>query len=103
MSEILLLKQQIEFLQLELDEAKSRESQLKSMYDSMLKSLSFDSPRLTVNFYIVFHFSRIKVSRRKVYSGPNENKNKVQRKNKITRKGKRAIDERKVRIGVKDK
>ena len=56
MSEILLLKQQIEFLQLELDEAKSRENQLKSMYDSMLKSLSFDSPRLTVKSYIVFHF-----------------------------------------------
>lgn len=49
MSEVLLLKQQLEFCQLELDEAKSRESQLKSMYDSMLRSLSFDSPRLTVN------------------------------------------------------
>jgi hypothetical protein len=48
MAEILLLKQQIEFLQLELEEAKSRENQLKSMYDSMLRSFSMDSPKLTV-------------------------------------------------------
>lgn len=48
MEDILLLKQKLEFMQLELDDAKSREAQLKSMYDSMLRSFSYDSPRLTV-------------------------------------------------------
>ena len=49
MEDVLLLRQKLEFLQLELDDAKSREDQLKSMYDSMLRSLSYDSPRLSVN------------------------------------------------------
>lgn len=56
MEDIMLLKQKLEFMQLELDDAKSREAHLKSMYDSMLKSLSFDSPRLTVKFTIVLNF-----------------------------------------------
>ncbi|OMJ88876.1 hypothetical protein SteCoe_9080 [Stentor coeruleus] len=49
MEDILLLKQKLEFMQLELDDAKSREAQLKSMYDSMLRSFSYDSPRLTAS------------------------------------------------------
>jgi hypothetical protein len=50
MEEVPLLKQKIEFLTLELDEAKVREKQLRSMYDSMLRSFSDDSPSLTVSF-----------------------------------------------------
>jgi hypothetical protein len=50
MEDIVILKQKLEFMQLELDDAKSRENQLKSMYDSMLRSLSYDSPRLSVIF-----------------------------------------------------
>ncbi|OMJ96069.1 hypothetical protein SteCoe_452 [Stentor coeruleus] len=43
MDDPFLLKQQIEFLQLELDDAKCREVQMKSMYESMLKSFSSPS------------------------------------------------------------
>ena len=57
MEDILLLKQKLEFMQLELDDAKSRENQLKSMYDSMLRSLSYDSPRLTVTNYLDINIS----------------------------------------------
>ena len=35
-----ILKQKLEFMQIELDEAKSREASLKNMYESMLKSLT---------------------------------------------------------------
>ena len=40
MDDPILLKQQIEFLQLELDDARCREVQTKAMYESMLKSFS---------------------------------------------------------------
>ncbi|OMJ88922.1 hypothetical protein SteCoe_9027 [Stentor coeruleus] len=43
MDDPFLLKQQIEFLQLELEDAKCREVQMKSMYESMLKSFSSPS------------------------------------------------------------
>ncbi|OMJ69790.1 hypothetical protein SteCoe_32389 [Stentor coeruleus] len=47
MDDPFLLKQQIEFLQLELDDAKCREIQMKSMYESMLKSFSNPSESST--------------------------------------------------------
>jgi hypothetical protein len=43
MDDPILLKQQIEFLQFEIDDAKLREVQTKAMYESMLKSFSSPS------------------------------------------------------------
>ena len=47
MDDPILLKQQIEFLQLELDDLRCREIQTKSMYESMLKSFSSSSSQST--------------------------------------------------------
>jgi len=57
MEELPILKQKIEFLMLELDEAKVREQQLRTMYDSMLRSFSDETPSLTVRSKIGFKFS----------------------------------------------
>jgi len=57
MEELPILKQKIEFLMLELDEAKVREQQLRTMYDSMLRSFSDETPSLTVSSKIGFKFS----------------------------------------------
>lgn len=44
-----LLKQQLEFLQLELDDARAKEIQSKCMYESMIKSLTVESSLHTVS------------------------------------------------------
>lgn len=48
MDDQILLKQQIEFFQLELEDARCREVQMKSMYESMLKSYSGPSESSTL-------------------------------------------------------
>lgn len=54
-----LLKQKLEFLQLELDDAKAKENQLKSMYESMIKSLTSDTDQvLNVFVYLEQSYRR---------------------------------------------
>ncbi|CAG9322065.1 unnamed protein product [Blepharisma stoltei] len=49
MEDPLLLKQKLEFLQMELDDLKAKEQQQKSMYESMIKSLTSDTDQILSN------------------------------------------------------